>query len=829
LVSIGGNAYFKNWTGSAVSLEYFDIVDRIITSGGTLKMGGEIVKLVNHDSLIPITEQRIEKKYDRSEYIKENNIVLVENNNETTVDNQDQNAAIIKTKNKSLILLASKKANVTSPIHEILHEYERVLTKNEIKVLEEWSGHKFGTTEFKEAFAKGGEKFIYDGQVNGSAEVQSIFEKLSQWFKEVIEDAIAYFSDIDELNDDVKAIYASILLNDAQENNQQQKVEVEKKQISENNIISTDSFDKIRENVSNVVVTNPNLVGLQTIKSNALKKSVITDPTSEHVSGSALSNLHNVLGFSVFIETTFDILKDSTTKDMTLFVLGKFEKYIKEQKISSEIIDIETLVKEYQDGKGEEFLNTPVLRPIFEEFLKVLELNTKPEITKDPNKDTKRGDLVEKLIQLLLTSNKPIDIIFKDVKKEFEYVKFNDDELNSFLNDAKNAIIYIHNNLLKPEHKLFITLGTKYGYVADFQNSSIKGVPDGVLINTNDNTFTPLDFKSRSKEKNTLEYLKTYHSQAYIYKKVSNVDPIYIIITNKSGTVTHHQLTTDDLDYENLNSEIENKVNNYRKQQSIIAPGDNSELPTSDEESTDSSSARPKRDKGSVTRNMIFSKGETVLTDNQIEEDVKDLKKTFPELDRFIEFVKAANSNIGGRVVKTLSNVSIQLFSGANKGVKDHESWHIYTLFFVKPENRIKLYKSLRNKNIEFVDRETGIKYNTSDPNVSDILLEEFLAEEYRIFSNNVDVYDFTKFEDLAGNNQVKSVFEKFLDFLKSLYKTITRLGTNEDEIDLSIKSLFTNLNDNSFDRSSFSLSSYNDFDLHMTSRSNINGKTIGE
>ena len=581
----------------------------------------------------------------------------------------------------------------------------------------------------------------------------------------------------------------------------------------QSNLVLTDSFNEVRELLSELVVTNPEIVGLSLSKNNQLKSTL-----NKNITGSGLGNLHNILGFSVYIETTYDILNKSDVESIEMFVLTEFEKYI----VNSEVISPKILLEKYENGTLEEFLKTEAIAPIFKSFLKELELNTKSIPNTNPIKDIERGNIVEEFIQLLLTTNKPVDIIFKDIKQKYKKVNFTDNELNSFLDNAKNTIIYIQSNLIKPGYQLYINTDTKYGYSALFDSVSIKGAPDGVLFNTNDNTFIPLDFKSRAKESNVLDYLKKYSNQAYVYKKGSTTDPIYIVITNESGNVTHHQLTTTDLNYDNLDLEIQNKVNNYAKQQTFIIPGENSKLPTP-------SSSKPKRDAGSVTRDMIFSENEVVLTDDEIEEDVKDLKKRFPELSQFIEFVKASNSNIGGRVIKTLTNTAIQLFSGANKGVKDHESWHIYTLFFVKPENRIKLYDSLRNKDISFIDRKTGVKYNTSDPNVTDILLEEFLAEEYRIFSNNVDIYDFSRYENKVGDNQVKSVFQKFLNFLKGLYKSITQLGTNQKEIDLSIRSLFTNLNDNSFDRSSFSLNSENDFDLHMTSRFNINGKTIGE
>ena len=108
------------------------------------------------------------------------------------------------------MLFDKLKADVTTPIHEISHEYERVLDEYEIESLENWSGHKQGTTEFSEAFAKGFEKYIYEGSTFNS-DVDGIFERFANWFRNIIEQAIDYFSDINELNDEVKDIYAKMV------------------------------------------------------------------------------------------------------------------------------------------------------------------------------------------------------------------------------------------------------------------------------------------------------------------------------------------------------------------------------------------------------------------------------------------------------------------------------------------------------------------------------------------------------------------------------------------------------------------------------------------
>src|SRR5699024_10763465 len=55
--------------------------------------------------------------------------------------NQDERGAIIKTPQQSTIILG-KNSDVTTPLHEIAHEYERVLTAEEKKTILDWTGHK---------------------------------------------------------------------------------------------------------------------------------------------------------------------------------------------------------------------------------------------------------------------------------------------------------------------------------------------------------------------------------------------------------------------------------------------------------------------------------------------------------------------------------------------------------------------------------------------------------------------------------------------------------------------------------------------------------------
>lgn len=167
---------------------------------------------------------------------KDGNIVVFFNNtiNEAMgkankVFHQNDRGVIIKSPDKTKILFSKKNADPTTVLHEMAHEYERVLTDDEVKALEEWSGHKKGTKEFSEAFATGAEKFIYEG-TSGNTKVDPIFARIAKWIQDMINNISDYFGGINELNEAVREIYSAMLANhpDIAAAAEKTKAEVEK-------------------------------------------------------------------------------------------------------------------------------------------------------------------------------------------------------------------------------------------------------------------------------------------------------------------------------------------------------------------------------------------------------------------------------------------------------------------------------------------------------------------------------------------------------------------------------------------------------------------------
>lgn len=85
------------------------------------------------------------------------------------------------------LIFAFAGADVTTALHELSHHYEysNVMTAAEKKAIESWSGHKAGTVEFSEAFARGFETFLKNGKVS-SNEMKDAFSKFRKYLTDVI-------------------------------------------------------------------------------------------------------------------------------------------------------------------------------------------------------------------------------------------------------------------------------------------------------------------------------------------------------------------------------------------------------------------------------------------------------------------------------------------------------------------------------------------------------------------------------------------------------------------------------------------------------------------
>ena len=107
------------------------------------------------------------------------------------------------------IIYALTDPNVSTPLHELAHVYEHYLTDTERKAIEKWSGHKSGTVEFSEKFARGFEKYLADGKAPNT-QLQKIFDRFKEWLTDIYNGIKG--SEIDlELNKEMRSIYDQML------------------------------------------------------------------------------------------------------------------------------------------------------------------------------------------------------------------------------------------------------------------------------------------------------------------------------------------------------------------------------------------------------------------------------------------------------------------------------------------------------------------------------------------------------------------------------------------------------------------------------------------
>src|SRR5690606_38544074 len=99
--------------------------------------------------------------------------------------------------------------NVSTPLHEIAHLYERYMPDSERKAVLKWAKHKTWTVDTSELFARGFEKYLATG-IAPTTELQKIFDRFKKWLTEIYNGITG--SEIDnELNDAMTNIYGQML------------------------------------------------------------------------------------------------------------------------------------------------------------------------------------------------------------------------------------------------------------------------------------------------------------------------------------------------------------------------------------------------------------------------------------------------------------------------------------------------------------------------------------------------------------------------------------------------------------------------------------------
>ena len=82
------------------------------------------------------------------------------------------------------VIIAMTNPDVSTPLHELAHIYEKYLTKEEKQTVLKFAGKKRWSREVSEIFARGFEKYLADGKAPNSR-LERIFSRFKDWLTEV--------------------------------------------------------------------------------------------------------------------------------------------------------------------------------------------------------------------------------------------------------------------------------------------------------------------------------------------------------------------------------------------------------------------------------------------------------------------------------------------------------------------------------------------------------------------------------------------------------------------------------------------------------------------
>jgi len=122
----------------------------------------------------------------------------------------EQRAAIVTTGDGKIIIHALTNPDVSSPLHELAHEFESELTADEIRIVERWSKATFGTIDFREKFAKGFEAYVMEGRTE-NAKLANVFDRFAIWLQTMYNNVLEYNGERIVLNRKMRKIYARML------------------------------------------------------------------------------------------------------------------------------------------------------------------------------------------------------------------------------------------------------------------------------------------------------------------------------------------------------------------------------------------------------------------------------------------------------------------------------------------------------------------------------------------------------------------------------------------------------------------------------------------
>jgi len=228
------------------------------------------------------------------------------------------------------VVYALTNPNVSTPLHELAHVYEHYLTDDEIAVIERWGGHKAGTVEFSEKFARGFEKFLAGGKVK-NPRLQKIFENFKKWLTEIYNGIKGSEIDI-QLNDKMEAIYNDMLGVEETSVEQTKDVNAEVRTLNDNFVEDEKGFfGKKRRPIGDIV----SFAKKNNISEEALTIFLKDKKYSEKQIESAISTLNQEIDMSAKVVTWLPDFANKALEKAYEQIGDKYYRLLKLQKQTS--------------------------------------------------------------------------------------------------------------------------------------------------------------------------------------------------------------------------------------------------------------------------------------------------------------------------------------------------------------------------------------------------------------------------------------------------------------------------------------------------------------
>ena len=399
--------------------------------------------------------------------------------------------------------------------------------------------------------------------------------------------------------------------------------------------------------------------------------------------------------------------------------------------------------------------------------------NSEFDSTFKGNEATTAGNIVDTLARTLIDNRDVsyqsfLKILKERYKEGIDPYKFNIDEA-AFLH-LKDSLSRHYKSL---EDRGFVIL-EGFRMFTDH----VTGEPDILLVDNQGRisihdiktSKIPSDNLIKRYRQHLITGLEKYGSQLALYRlmlqqkgfEVSNtqVDFIQVKYTLEGDTLTLRELKTalNKLDVSNLiRADFEGKDIVGM----IDASQEYAEKLKKIVEEEEKKQIIPKIAKtGTVIDSLID--GSPAAEKEELLQEIKELERMFGKVGiaRLIETINATKFGEFGEF-------GIKLWLNAKKGTGFHEGWHRFSQLYLTIKEKKKLYDELIAKGINFVDR-NGNNKNTKTLSYREV--EEFLADEFAKFvlakQENAE-YAFPSKEYSKG---IVGMFEKLMDFLKSLF-----------------------------------------------------------